>query len=85
MIDQFKFWDLLHQDGGKVEEKPIRLFDINRMSQVEDNDLHRKIKEIGFTTLTKQNPNNFYASSICTGNGQLYFILQVDLKKDGFL
>ena len=84
MIDTFKFWDLLHQDGEKVE-KPIRLFDINRMSKVEDNDLHRKIKEIGFTTLTKHNPNNFYTSSIYTGNGQLYFILQVDLKKDGFV
>ena len=38
-----------------------------------------------FTTLTKQNPNNCYASTIYTGNGQFYFILQVDLKKDGFL
>lgn len=55
------------------------------MSKVEHYDLHRKIKEMDFTSLSKQNPNNYYASTIYTGNGQFYFILQVDLKKDGFL
>ena len=75
--------DLL-QDKERAEEKSIRLYDINRMSKIDDNDACQTKRKMDFTTLPKQNCNNYSASSVYTGNGQFYFIMQVDLKKNGF-
>ena len=53
------------------------------MSKIDDNDVGQTKRKMDFTTLSKQN-SNYSASSVYTGNGQFYFILQVDLKKNGF-
>ena len=79
-----KFWGFLRHDREKAEENSIRLYDVNRMSKAENFDSSQSVRGIDFTTLKKQNPDNFSASSIYTGDGQFYFILQIDLKKEGF-
>lgn len=54
------------------------------MSKIDDSDVCQTKRKMDFTTLSKQNSNKYSASSVYTGNGQFYFILQVDLKKNGF-
>ena len=75
----FKFWDILNRNEEKDEEKSIRLYDINRKSRTEDYDTN--LSKRLFTSLKKP---NYYSSSIYTGNGQFYIILQVDLKEECF-